>query len=131
MADRLRRYFFALWLVTPLQAAAQDLPDPTRPPPLPAEGASSPGTPAAAPGLQMILRRPGRKPAAVINGEYVELGGRISGSRLVRIGDDSVVLEGSSGRETLTLTPGIAKEPATAGKRPSDDVSGGQKGKLR
>lgn len=129
MADRLRRYFLALWLAIPLLAAAQDLPDPTRPPPLPAAGEVSPGAPAAAPGLQMILRRPGRKPAAVINGEYVELGGRISGSRLVRIGDDSVVLEGPSGRETLALTPGIAKEPATAGKRPSDGTPGGQKGK--
>lgn len=130
MADRLRRCFPVLWLAVSSQAFAQDLPDPTRPPPLPTD-TPLPGAPGAAPGVQMIIKRPGQKPAAVINGEYVELGARISGSRLVRIGDDSVVLEGPSGRETLTLTPGIAKKPATAGKRPSDGASDGQKGKSR
>ncbi len=86
--------------------------DPTRP----ALNETSPSTanePAPAVGLQTIIRRKAGKPAAIINGEYVELGGRVGESRLTVIGEDSVVLSGPSGKETLALTPGIEKKPIT------------------
>ncbi|HQR04198.1 MAG: hypothetical protein JSR19_08510 [Proteobacteria bacterium] len=84
--------------------------DPTRPPNMDSaqiSAASSNG--AAASGLQTIIRRHGAKPAAVINGEYVVLGGRIGESRLVRVDEGSVTLLGPAGKETLMLTPGVEK----------------------
>lgn len=75
-----------------------------------ATGTANANAPAPAVGLQSIIRRKGGKPAAIINGEYVELGGRVGESRLSAIGDASVVLSGPSGKETLALTPGIEKK---------------------
>lgn len=110
----------------PLAAGAQSLADPTRPPGGGAEAkAVASTTPAeSAEGLSAIVRRPGRRAAALINGELVELGGVVSGTKLVRIGEDSVVLEGPNGRETLMLTPGIAKIVAKPGKRATGDAAG-------
>ena len=85
--------------------------------------------PAPAVGLQTIIRRKGGKPAAIINGEYVELGGRIGESRLTLIGEDSVVLSGPSGKETLALTPGIEKKPITP--KPGNKVSSKSAKKVR
>lgn len=85
--------------------------DPTRPPAGMADGA--PAAAAAAPatsGLQQIIRRAGARPAAVINGVRVELGGRVGDARLAEVREDFVVLRGASGRETLYLTPGIGKK---------------------
>lgn len=95
-------------------ARAQPLTDPTKPPPgidKPAEAADEAAAPAAA-GLQTIIRRQGAKPAAVINGEYVVLGGRVGEARVVRIGEDSVTLKSAAGTETLKLAPGVDKAPA-------------------
>ena len=101
-------------------ASAQALVDPTKPP----AGIDKPATaeapgeekPAAA-GLQTIIRRKGEKPAAVINGEYVTLGGRVGEARVVRIGEDSVTLRSGAGIEVLKLAPGIEKSAPSAGKK--------------
>lgn len=98
-------------------AGAQTLADPTRPPagidnPSPETGAEKPAA-----GLQTIIRRKGEKPAAVINGEYVALGGRVGAARVVRIGEDSVTLKGPAGTEVLKLVPGIEKSAPTAGRK--------------
>ena len=92
--------------------------DPTRPPPA-LEAASSvaaDGTARAnvAPpaGLQAIIRRPGRKPVAVINGETVELGGKVGEATLVSLGDAEAILQGAQGKETLRLTPTALRLPA-------------------
>jgi MSHA biogenesis protein MshK len=95
---------------------AQGLPDPTRPPeavmsPAGAEAAKAPA------GLQTIIRREGAKPAAIINGQYVELGGKVGDARLVRVGEDSVLLQGSEGQEELKLFPGVDKTAAKAAKK--------------
>ena len=94
---------------------AEDL-DPTRPPSgiaeMPATVATKEAQPSA--GLQQIIRRAGAKPAAVINGQRVELGGRVGDARLAEVSEDFVVLHGASGRETLYLTPGIGKKTAKA-----------------
>jgi MSHA biogenesis protein MshK len=90
-------------------ANAQGLPDPTRPPAIiEAEPAATP----ASSGLQSIIRREKGRSAAVINGQYVELGGRVGDATLERIGEDSVVLRSPGGRETMYLTPGVGKQPA-------------------
>lgn len=100
-------------------ASAQALVDPTRPPagidkPATAE---APGEEKPAAGLQTIIRRKGEKPAAVINGEYVTLGGRVGEARVVRIGEDSVTLRSATGTEVLRLAPGIEKSAPSAGKK--------------
>jgi len=40
----------------------------------------------------------------------VELGGKVGEARLVRIGDDFVVLRGALGNEILRLTPDVEKK---------------------
>jgi hypothetical protein len=91
-------------------AHAQGLPDPTRPPVL-VEG--EPAATTAPSGLQSIIRRDKGRSAAVINGQYVEVGGKVGDARLERIGEDFVVLRSAGGRETMYLTPGIGKKKAT------------------
>lgn len=86
--------------------------DPTRP--AIDTGISAPGV-AAAPataGLQSIIQRRNGKPAALINGAVVELGGKVGEARLVNIGDDFVVLRGVLGKEILRLTPDVDKKTA-------------------
>jgi MSHA biogenesis protein MshK len=87
---------------------AQGLPDPTRPPAiLEAEPAANAVAPS---GLQSIIRRPNGKSAAVINGVYVEQGGKVGDARLERINEDSVELRSATGKETMYLTPGVGKK---------------------
>lgn len=108
----------ALLLLAAAAPATAQLSDPTRP--ALDESAVAVGGNAAAPvstGLQTILRRRGARPAAIINGEYVELGARLGESRLTAIGEDSVVLSGPGGKETLAMTPGIAKKPSRPAKK--------------
>lgn len=98
-----------------LTASAEEFADPTRPPPdfqfsSPVQG----GVPVATEPnrLQSIIRRAGAKPAAMINGEWVALDGKVGEARLVRIREDSVDLRTEAGMETLRLTPEAAKMPA-------------------
>jgi len=95
-------------------AAWAQLADPTRPPAqatLPAGDATNPAAPPALTGLQsVILSRGGKgRPAAVINGEVVQLGGKVGEARLVKVEEDYVVLLGAEGRETLRLMPAAEK----------------------
>ncbi len=92
--------------------------DPTRPP-FETGLAAQPGVtmPEPTTGLQSIIRRKAGKPAALINGALVELGGKVGEARLIRIGEDSVVLRGPQGIETLYLTPGVEKKAVRKGKR--------------
>jgi len=95
-----------------LPAWAQ-LADPTRPPAAAVNAVSAQTQTQATPsGLQtIILGRDGQqRPAALINGEVVRLGGKVGDSRLVQVNADHVVLLGASGeRETLHLTPAVKK----------------------
>jgi MSHA biogenesis protein MshK len=68
-------------------------------------------------GLQSIIQRRNGKPAALINGVVVELGGKVDDARLVKIGDDFVVLRGSMGKEILRLTPGVEKKAVRKEKK--------------
>ena len=107
MAHRLIRTLLMLCLL-PVAGWAQ-IADPTRPPVLAVPDAAG-GTAMPASGLQSIILRKGGRPAALINGEVVELGGKVGESRVVQINEDSVVLQGQEGRETLRLIPSVEKK---------------------
>jgi hypothetical protein len=113
MARRLTAF---LLLFASCAALAQSA-DPTRP--AIDTGISVPGI-AAAPataGLQSIIQRRNGKPAAMINGAVIELGGKVGEARLVKIGDDFVVLRGAMGNEILRLTPEAEKKVARKEKK--------------
>ena len=115
---KIRTYSLAMLALIAGPALAQGLPDPTRPPAM----IESTPTSAAPSGLQSIIHRQGAKPAAVINGVFVELGGKVGEATLERVGEVSVGLRSAMGRETLYLTPGVGKKitstDSSAAKRP-------------
>ncbi|MDP3037239.1 MAG: hypothetical protein Q8N07_05860, partial [Rhodocyclaceae bacterium] len=83
-------------------AAHAQLADPTRPPAALGLAAGDPAGAAVfeSSGLQSVILRKGGKPAALINGSVVELGGKVGEAKLIRVNDDSVVLRGPQGDET-------------------------------
>lgn len=94
--------------------AHAQLTDPTRPPLQAAPQADATAdAPLAGSGLQSIILRKTGRPAALINGEVVELGGKVGEARLVKVDEDSVVLLGPEGRETLRLIPAAEKKTKT------------------
>lgn len=98
--------------------------DPTRPAidaGAAADAAVEAGTASNA-GLQSVILRKGGKPAALINGTVVELGGKVGEARLAKIGEDHVVLRGSAGDETLRLTPAVEKKPVKM-EKPSGNAA--------
>jgi len=98
----------ALWT---LPAGAEDgLADPTRPPASVTSGESAPEGEGAAPVLQSILYRHGRKSVAVINGMTVMQGDKVGDATLVRVTQNRVVLRGPGGLQVLYLTPDVAKQ---------------------
>lgn len=92
--------------------------DPTRPA-IDTGAAATAGMAAPSPvaGLQSIIQRKSGKPAALINGAVVELGGKVGEARLVKIGDDFVVLRGAMGSEILRLTPDAEKKAVRKEKK--------------
>lgn len=89
-------------------AAAESLPDPTRPP---AEISAPPALAgqAAAPDvnrLQSIIISPTRR-AAIISGQTVELGAMHGDARLVEVRENGVTLKGAEGRQVLALFPDV------------------------
>lgn len=132
------RYNFLMLMISvagfagTVRAEESSLPDPTRPPPDAVSSAAPTGTAgtagaagasgatasasgdtaaqAAASGLTSIFLRKGARPAAIINGQYVELGGKVGERKVVRITEGEVALAGAEGQEVLRLTPGIEKK---------------------
>lgn len=96
-----------------LQASAQALVDPTRPPNAPAGEAD------AAPGgsqLQSILIAANRR-IAIINGVTVGLGGMVGEAKVVRITETEVTLLKGDEKEVLKLYPGVDKQPIRRGAK--------------
>jgi MSHA biogenesis protein MshK len=127
------RVLLTTWLLCMAQAAAAEtLPDPTRPA---IDLGGSAGTvdtaaaEAAPKGLQSTIISPQYR-AAIINGETVRLGGMVGGSRLVDVREGSVVLQNAQGRRVLELFPkvGIRKSEATQQKSGAQDKTSGQPG---
>jgi MSHA biogenesis protein MshK len=85
------------------------LDDPTRPP----AGVVGPDGSASASGsvgLTSVMLPKKGKATAVIDGQVVEIGGRVRDARLVRVSETSAVLEGPDGTERLYLTPDVEKK---------------------
>ena len=92
-------------------SAAQALTDPTRPPfeLMGATAGAAPRTP-----LQSILLSSARK-GAIINGQYVPLGGTYGNATLIKITATEVTLKSDQGLEVLQLYPPMKKTAAAFG----------------
>ena len=93
-------------------STAQALADPTRPP-LELMGAAAAGAAPRTP-LQSILLSSARK-GAIINGQYVPLGGTYGRARLVRITATEVTLKSDGTMEVLQLYPPMEKTSVASG----------------
>ena len=111
-----RRLTLAFLLLVAAGAMQAQVADPTRPAIDTGASTATAGAAAQPAGLQSIIQRKNGKPAALIGGVVVELGGKVGEARLVRIGEDFVVLRGPLGNETLRLTPGAEKKAVKTGK---------------
>lgn len=104
----LRRWAPALMLAMACaSAAAQALPDPTRPPAaLWAPADAAPAAPSR-PQLQSVLisNKPGGRRVAVIDGQVVRVGSKVGGAVVTEIRDTAVLLRRGKSQETFTLYP--------------------------
>ncbi len=102
-------------------AWAQNLADPTQPPPesrLLAPGVADAPVASAGPQLQSILIGTRGREVAVIDGQTLRKGDKINGAVLVQIGKNQVVLQHGRAKQVLTLFPDTAAEAgASAHKR--------------
>lgn len=93
----------------PVAAWAQVLPDPTRPPMEIGDGAGGVfvhAAPAAPKGLLSVLISPSRC-AAIIDGKTIALGEKYGDATIVEITARGVVLQGTRGRRSMELFPGV------------------------
>lgn len=106
MATGMRLLTIALLLCLPHLAAAEVLPDPTRPAIDLNSSGSGGSAEAAVPeeaatrGLQSIIISPLYR-AAIINGETVRVGGKAGDAKLVEVRESSVVLQNAQGRRSV------------------------------
>ena len=110
-------------------AAAQTLQallDPTRPPPearLGTPGAMDTAPVPSGPQLQSVLLGNHGRQVAVIDGQSLQVGDKIHGATLVKVGRDHVVLQRGRAQQTLKLFPearaSVPKLPATRAPAPA------------
>lgn len=100
-----RRLFPLLLVALAGGVAAAPLADPTQPPAAHMGDGADPGR-----RLTSILLPKQGRPAAVIDGRVVPLGGTVGDARLTRVTEGEVVLDGPDGRERLYLTPDVSKK---------------------
>lgn len=94
------------------EPALAQMADPTRPAAAVMTPEAGAGAAPAEIGVQTVIVRPAGKSAAVINGQYVEVGGKLGDKQVLRIGESEVVLIGETGREVIKVTPAIEKVPS-------------------
>lgn len=94
-----KRWMLLLLGCIPALSMAEQLTDPTQPP---AELSARFGSTPKGNELKSIIISPTRR-AAIINGQTVELGAKLGDVRLIEVSERGVVLEGTKGREVLTL----------------------------
>ena len=99
-----RAAWFGLLCAVSGAVGAENLPDPTRPPAV----LEAPGAVVDKPsnGLQSVLIS-GNHRAAIIDGETVELGRKHGDAKLIEVNEGNVVLQGTQGRQVLSLFPGV------------------------
>ena len=115
MADRLMLAQAIAAVVALLHSGsstAQALTDPTRPP-LELMSVATAGAAQRTP-LQSILLSSARK-GAIINGQYVALGGTYGKAKLIKITATEVTLKSDQGLEVLQLYPPMENTPAASG----------------
>lgn len=83
------------------------LDDPTRPPAAAFMGGA--GVESGKRLSSVVLPKNGR-PAAIIGGQVVPLGGMVGNARLIRVTEYEAVLDGPDGIERLYLTPDVEKK---------------------
>lgn len=121
MADRLNAAAAALLAsltAVCLAAGPETAADPTRPPTELGAGTGS-GPATTGPVLQSVIVGKGRRPAAIIDGQRVALGGSFGETILSRISETEVELRGPSGVLVLRMTPEAVKRPLRSARQPS------------
>ncbi len=124
MATGMRILLTASLMIAAQIAAADPLPDPTRPS-IDLNSSGAGGVVDAAPvelapqGLQSIIISPQYR-AAIINGETVSLGGKSGDSKLVEVRENSVVLQNAQGRRVMELFPKVSIKKNEAPRQGSD-----------
>ncbi len=98
-------------------AGDASLQDPTLPPPMVIQARTAEASAEQVSLLQTVILRKGARPAAIIGGELVELGALYGEAKLVAVTEDSVILEGPGGRQTLRLFPVASKKPTEASSK--------------
>lgn len=95
-------------LLLPVSCCAEALTDPTKPPAsISAPAAQSDVAAADKPAsLQTIIIAKNRR-AAIIDGQTVELGGKVGEAKLIEVNTANVVLRTTQGRQVLTLFPDV------------------------
>ncbi len=131
MARCLMRFAFLPLLIALSCVAQAQNADPTRPAIDTSAGAdpSLDASIAASSGLQSVILRKNGKPAALINGLVVELGGKVGEARLIKVSEDHVVLRGPLGDETLRLMPTAEKKVVKQEKTSGNAVMKGKQKK--
>lgn len=111
-------------------AAAQTLLDPTRPPPearLGTGGATDTAPVRSGPQLQSVLLGNHGRQVAVIDGQSLQVGDKIHGATLVKVGRDHVVLQRGRAQQTLKLFPearaSVPKLPAVPAPAPVNSAN--------
>ncbi len=102
------KLFAVCGLLLPVFGGATELLDPTLPPASIAEPVAEFGKSELnqSVGLQSILISRQRR-AAIIDGETVELGGRLGEAKLIEVNEGNVVLKTAQGWQVLTLFPDV------------------------
>ena len=110
MVDGMMRALLTLSIALhSVAAAAEDLPDPTRPPAMIAGTGAATGRWSAesrSSGLQSTIISESRR-AAIIDGKTVELGEKHGNAWLTEVNEGSVVLKTAQTRRVLTLFPDV------------------------
>ncbi|MFC7513965.1 MSHA biogenesis protein MshK [Herbaspirillum sp. GCM10030257] len=100
-----------------MNAAAQALPDPTRPPAALQKDERETEKVPAAPELQSILISPKRR-VATINGQIVHVGDKVGEAQVVKITENEVVLRNGKESRTLKLLPQVQRRSEQGRNRP-------------
>ncbi|KRB84723.1 hypothetical protein ASE07_04165 [Noviherbaspirillum sp. Root189] len=91
-----------------MNAGAQALPDPTRPPAALQKDERETENVPAAPELQSVLISPKRR-VATINGQIVHVGDKVGEAQVVKITENEVVLRNGKESRTLKLLPQVQR----------------------
>ncbi len=107
---------------------AGELADPTRPPSSISAPVAEPGVEIAdrAASLQSVIISKNRR-AAIIDGQTIELGGKMGEVRLLEVNAGNVVIKTNRGREVLMLFPDVSITRADAPRTRKSVISGEKK----